>query len=100
MDTNGFALLARIHALTDGTATTTPELRAAVATLTAAADPGRADRLAPRPGEPPVLVARLAVWALRRVEADAVEAATAALDGASQREAHDEDRTAALALAC
>lgn len=40
----------------------------AVAVLTSAADPDRNALLRPRLGEPPVLIQRLAVWALRQVD--------------------------------
>lgn len=57
--------------------------RLAVTVLTSAADPECADRLAVRPGEPPVLVERLAVWALRRAPDHAVSQAARILeDGA------------------
>lgn len=81
MHPDAFVLLARLHLLTDGATTTTPELRAAVALLTGAAFPDRAERLRPRAGEPPVLLTRLAVVALRRVGPQTVAAATAVLDG-------------------
>lgn len=102
MDSTAFSLLARIHELTDGASTTTPELRHAVAVLTAAASPGRAARLAPRAGEPPVLVARLAVWALRRVGPDVVADAARVLAGTApeRREETPAASSAGLALAC
>lgn len=52
---------------------------AAVTILTMAADPDRADRLRPGPGESTALVERLAAWALRRVDAPTVEHALRAL---------------------
>lgn len=76
----GFRLIGRVHALTDGQSSTTPALREAVAVLTAAAEPDRAERLRPRSGEPPALVARLAVWAARRVDDATVARASAILD--------------------
>ncbi len=57
------------------------DVRRVVDVLTAAADPGRADLLAVRPGEPAVLIERLAVWALHRTTREAVAAATRILDG-------------------
>lgn len=95
MDTTAFPLLARIHALTDGASDTTPALREAVAVLTAAAVPDRAASLRPSATESPVLVARLAVWALRRVGPDAVAAATAVLDGSVAAPARRVDCTVA-----
>jgi|GEM_PF-6420508 len=80
MEPTAFALLARIHLRTDGADHTTPALREAVGLLTAAAAPARAERLLPREGEAPNLVARLAVWALRRVDASTIAAAAAVLD--------------------
>lgn len=76
-----FALLdtlVRRMADTDGVDETA---RRAVTALTASADPARADRLAVRPGEPAVLVERLAAWALRRASDDAVARARRILDG-------------------
>lgn len=58
------------------------DVRRAVDVLTAAADPRRADRLAVGPGEPPVVVERLAVWALRRTTDRAVATATRMLAAA------------------
>jgi hypothetical protein len=52
---------------------------AAVALLTASADPARAEALRPRPDEPPALVERLAVWALRQVDHDTIVLAHALL---------------------
>ncbi|MEE8600845.1 hypothetical protein [Euzebya tangerina] len=75
-----FTLIGRIHALTDGQRVASPGLREAVAVLTAAAEPDRAERLHPRSGEPPALVARLAVWAARRVDDTTVLRASAILD--------------------
>lgn len=73
------------------------DVRRAVDVLTAAADPGRADRLAVRPREPAVLVERLAVWALRRTTEGAVADAMRILDGPgdSRPEAREEDVSAA-----
>lgn len=76
MDTTAFPLLARIHSMTDRGGVAAPELLAAVAVLVRAADPIHAERLVPRPGEAPALVARLAVWALRRTDATAIAAAS------------------------
>lgn len=74
-----FALLDRIvHRLAQGEAD--EATRRAVTALTTAADPRRADRLAVRPGEPGPLVERLAVWALRRADDDAMHAAHQLLD--------------------
>lgn len=53
----------------------------AVAALTAAVAPDRADGLRPRACEPPALVQRLAVWALRQADSDAVRKAHAVLRG-------------------
>ena len=78
-----FVLLDRIvQRLADGEVDETT--RRAVTALTTAADPARADRLAVRPGEPAPLVERLAVWALRRADAEAMRAAHQLLDGTSQ----------------
>lgn len=89
MHPDAFPLLAAVHARTDGATTTDADLRRAVTALVAAAAPARADRLAPRPGEHPALVARLAVWALRRVGPDAIAEATAALAGQQSAEGLD-----------
>ena len=72
--------MSRIHLLTDGADHTTAALRSAVAHLTAAADPGRAERLRPRAGEAPALVARLAAWAVHQVDGATIEQALAILD--------------------
>lgn len=53
----------------------------AVAVLTSAVAPDRADRLRPRPCEPPALVQRLAVWALRQADSDTVRQAHQVLRG-------------------
>lgn len=79
MDTTAFPLLSEIHRRLDGRDTAPAEVRDAVALLTAVADPERAARLRPGPGEPAVLVERLAVWALRQVGPQAVAAADAVL---------------------
>lgn len=98
LDSHHFALLDRIaRRLAPGTPVDEPTRRA-VSLLTAAADPPRADRLAVRPGEPAVLVQRLAVWALRRVPDDAVASAAAILDDdgaptATSRPAHQTAQT-------
>lgn len=55
--------------------------RAAVDALTAAAAPDRADRLAVGPADAPVLVERLAAWAVRRAPLAAIAEADALLDG-------------------
>ena len=52
----------------------------AVSWLARVADPRRADRLRPRPGEPGVLVERLTAHLLRRVSPDAVAEAQRLLD--------------------
>lgn len=75
----GFALLGTLARHLDGRRTAPASVRRSVAVLTAAADPGRAERLAPRPAEPAALVLRLATWALRQVDDEAVAAARAAL---------------------
>lgn len=80
LDTTRFALLDRIVRCMDRDGHATNEVRQAVDALTAAADPNRAARLAVRPGEPPVLVERLAVWALRRTTDQAVAHATRMLE--------------------
>lgn len=53
----------------------------AVAALTSSAAPERAERLAPGPAEPAVVIERLAVWALRRAD-DATVADVASMLGA------------------
>lgn len=80
LDTTRFALLDRIVRSMDRDGHATNEVRRAVDALTAAADPDRAVRLAVQPGEPPVLVERLAVWALRRTTDQAVAHATRMLE--------------------
>lgn len=81
LDTHHFALLDRIvQRLSRGTPVD-ESTRRAVSVLTAAADPARADRLAVQPGEPAVIVERMAAWALRRAPDEAVAAAAAVLDG-------------------
>lgn len=81
MDTEHFALLDRISQRMADRRQVDDVTRVAVTLLTAAADPQRADRLAVQPGEPPALVERLAVWALRRAPDDAVSRAAQILDG-------------------
>lgn len=54
----------------------------------------RADRMAVRPGDAPVLVERLAAWALRRASDDAVEAAVATLCAPADTTAAPVDRDA------
>ena len=77
-----FVLLDRIvQRLTDGAVD--EATRRAVTALTTAADPARADRLAVRPGEPAPLVERLTVWALRRTDAETMQAAHQLLDATS-----------------
>lgn len=80
LDTPHFALLDRLVRRMEDDRHADPVTRAAVDVLTAAAAPDRAARLAVRPGEPVVLVQRLAVWALRRVPADVVAEAAHVLD--------------------
>lgn len=94
-----FPLLHAIHRATDGASTTTPRLRGAVAVLTSAADPARADRLVPLPGESPVLVARLAVWALRRVDEPTIRAAHAVLLGCDDPSLDVEDEGGLVRIA-
>lgn len=72
LPTPAFPFLADLTSRLDGRATATPDVLEAVALLTATADPRRADRLRPRPGEPAALVLRLAIWALRQVDAGTV----------------------------
>lgn len=79
MDRTAYPFLSEIHRRTDGRPVAPKEVRDAVRVLTAAADPARADRLAPRPSEPASLVARLAVWALHQVGPDVIAAADAVL---------------------
>lgn len=67
-----FGFLAELARRLDGQPTAPADALAAVALLTATADPSRADRLHPGAGEPAALVERLAVWALHRVDADTV----------------------------
>lgn len=87
LDTPRFDLLDRIVGrLRDGEVD--DATRRAVSQLTAVANPDRASRLAVRPGEPAVMVERLAVWALRRVDDEAVTVA-ADLLAASPREVPD-----------
>ncbi|MBW3577614.1 MAG: hypothetical protein KY462_07750 [Actinobacteria bacterium] len=95
LDTPHFALLGRLARRMAG-GHVPDEVRRIVDVLTAAADPGRADRLAVRPGEPAILVERLAVWALRRTTEEAVADATRVLDGADacERETQHEDESA------
>ena len=79
LDTPDFALLDRlVRRMAD--AGVDDRVRRTVDALTTAADPDRAGRLAIRPTEAPVLVERLAVWALRRVDDGAVARATTILD--------------------
>lgn len=80
LDTTRRALLDRIVRRMDRDGHATDEVRQAVDALTAAADPNRAARLAVGPGEPPVLVERLTVWALRRTTDQAVAHATRMLE--------------------
>lgn len=81
----GFRLLALLDHRCLGRRFAPPEVLEAVAVLTAAADPARAERLRPRPGEPPALIARLAVWALRQVDDRTARAALEALLGGHAR---------------
>ncbi len=88
LDTARFDLLDRIVArLRDGEVD--DATRRAVSLLTAVADPDRARRLAVRPGEPTVLVERLAVWALRRVDDETVTAAADLLAASPPHEVED-----------
>lgn len=80
-DTHHLVLLDRIARRLAGRGRTDDDVRDAVTLLTADADPVRADRLAVHPGESPVLVERLAAWALRHASDGAVEAANRILDG-------------------
>lgn len=80
LDSPRFALADRIARRVMGQTPVDPATREAVSLLTASADPDRAERLAIRPGEPGVLVERLAVWALHRVPDDAVALAGQILD--------------------
>lgn len=88
MDRSAFPFLAEIHRRTDGRSVAPKEVRDAVQVLTAAADPARADRLAPQAGEPASLVARLAVWALRQVGPEVIATADAVLRCASPSIGH------------
>ena len=81
LDTPHFALLDRLVRRMEDDRHADPVTREAVDLLTAAAAPDRAAQLAVHPGEPPVLVQRLAVWALRRVTEDVVAEAMRVLDG-------------------
>lgn len=63
--------------------------RRTVSLLTAVTNPDRAPRLAVRPGEPAVMVERLAVWALRRVDDETVAAAADLLAASPPREVPD-----------
>lgn len=80
LDDARFALADRIARRVTGSTPADPATRAAVSELTASADPGRAERLAVRAGEPGALVERLAVWALHRAADDAVVRAGRILD--------------------
>lgn len=80
MDSPRFALADRIARRVMGQTPVDAATREAVTLLTASADPGRAERLAVRPGEPGPLVERLAVWALHRAPDDAVARADQILD--------------------
>lgn len=80
MDSPRFALADRIARRVMGQTPVDAPTREAVTLLTASADPGRAERLAVRPGEPGPLVERLAVWALHRASDDAVARADQILD--------------------
>lgn len=80
LDNPRLALADRIARRLIGRSRVDTATREAVTLLTASADPGRAERLAVRPGEPGPLVERLAVWALRRVPDDAVARAERILD--------------------
>jgi hypothetical protein len=81
LETPHFALLDRLVQRMARHDRVDARTREAVSLLTATADPRGADRLAVRAGEPPVLVERLAVWALKRVDTDAVARAAAVLEG-------------------
>lgn len=83
LDTPDFALLHDLVTRLQTAGTPDVAVREAVDVLTAAADPERADRLAIRAGEPPVLVERLAVWALKRVPPHVAGRAAAVLDAAA-----------------
>ncbi len=84
LDTARFDLLDRIVGrLRDGEVD--DATRRAVSLLTAVASPDRARRLAVLPGEPAVLVERLAVWALRRVDDETVTVAADLLAAAPPR---------------
>lgn len=97
LDTARFDLLDRIVArLRDGEVDDVT--RRVVSQLTAVADPDRAWRLAVRPGEPPVLVERLAVWALRRVDDEAVTEAADLLAASPPHEAADRPAVSAPAI--
>lgn len=80
MDSPRFALADRIARRVMGQTPVDAATREAVTVLTASADPGRAERLAVRPGEPGPLVERLAVWALHRASDEAVTRADQILD--------------------
>jgi hypothetical protein len=79
LDRPRFALLAGIATRLAAAPSVDGSVLDAVAVLTADADPERAARLAPGPGEPPALVERLAVWALHRASDEAVATAGAVL---------------------
>lgn len=95
LDTPHFALLdlivrrLRDHGVTD-------DVRLAVDQLTASAAPDRAGRLAVRPLESPVLVERLAVWALHRASPDAMGRATELLERPAPNGGEDDHVTVVL----
>lgn len=82
LGTDDFALLDALVTRMDRTGGPDPVVRAAVDRLTARAAPDRADRLAVQAGEPPVLVERLAVWAMQRTDGATVAHAADLLEGA------------------
>ncbi|MBW3665602.1 MAG: hypothetical protein KY469_21105 [Actinobacteria bacterium] len=94
LDTPDFALLDRLVHRLGADGHVSDDVRRAVDLLTAAAAPERADRLAVRPGEPPAIVERLAVWALARTTDAAVATATGLLDDAMREPvtASEDDR--------
>ena len=80
LDAARFRLASRVAAPLVGQTRADDATLAAVAILTADADPARADRLRPRAGEPAPLVERLAMWALPRASDGAVARAHEVLD--------------------
>lgn len=74
-----FSLLADLHRRLDGRRCASSDVLAAVGLLTAAAAPERAERLRPASCDPPVLVGRLASWALHRVDDAVIRAASVRL---------------------